>query len=90
MRPCSFEPTFHKHVGKLCAGLQIHVDDAHYDHAAFRPWRLQALAFKALRALRSDYDLWRDFPYEYEHDRLAIERGPRGHGLQIRCALPAA
>ena len=33
-----------------CArGLQIHVEDPSYDHDAFRPWRLQALAFKALR-----------------------------------------
>ena len=74
LRECWFEPTFHKHAGKLCSGLQIHVEDgAHYDHAAFRPWRLQALAFKALRNLQPDYPLWRDFPYEYEHDRLAID-----------------
>jgi uncharacterized protein YbbC (DUF1343 family) len=73
LRECRFEPTFHKHEGQLCAGLQIHVDDPAYDHAAFRPWRLQALAFKALRKLRPDYELWRDFPYEYEHDRLAID-----------------
>ena len=73
LRECWFEPTFHKHVGKLCAGVQIHVDDASYDHDAFRPWRLQALAFKALRKLRPDYTLWRDFPYEYEHGRLAID-----------------
>jgi uncharacterized protein YbbC (DUF1343 family) len=74
LRPCWFEPTFHKHAGQLCQGLQIHVEDsAHYDHAAFRPWRLMALAFKALRRLRPDYPLWRDFPYEYEHDRLAID-----------------
>ncbi|HYN12568.1 MAG TPA: DUF1343 domain-containing protein [Burkholderiales bacterium] len=73
LRPCWFEPTFHKHAGKLCAGIQIHVDDAAYGHEAFRPWRLAALAFKALRALRPDYALWRDFPYEYEHDRLAID-----------------
>jgi hypothetical protein len=32
-----------------------------------------ALAFKALRSLRPDYSLWRDFPYEYELDRLAID-----------------
>ncbi len=32
-----------------------------------------ALAFKALRRLLPDYPLWRDFPYEYEHDRLAID-----------------
>ena len=74
LRPCWFEPTFHKHAGKLCAGVQIHVEDAgYYDHDAFRPWRLQALAFKALRQLRPDYELWRDFPYEYERDRLAID-----------------
>ena len=74
LRECWFEPTFHKHAGELCAGVQIHVEDPeHYDHLAFRPWRLQALAFKALRRLRSDYPLWRDFPYEYEHDRLAID-----------------
>ncbi|MDO8932391.1 MAG: DUF1343 domain-containing protein [Rhodocyclaceae bacterium] len=73
-RPCWFEPTFHKHAGQLCQGIQIHVEDpAHYDHAAFRPWRLMALAFKALRRLRPDYPLWRDFPYEYEHNRLAID-----------------
>ncbi len=73
LRPCWFEPTFHKHVGRLCAGLQVHVEDASYDHEAFQPWRLQALAFKALRRLRPEYELWRDFPYEYEHGRLAID-----------------
>ncbi len=79
LRPCWFEPTFHKHQGRLCAGLQIHVDDPGYNHSKFRPWRLIALAFKALRALRPDYPLWRDFPYEYE-SRLAIDvisGGPR-------------
>jgi uncharacterized protein YbbC (DUF1343 family) len=73
LRECRFEPTFHKHAGKLCAGMQIHVDGPGYDHEWFRPWRLMALAFKALRILRPDYDLWRDFSYEYEHDRLAID-----------------
>ena len=73
LRECFFEPTFHKHSGKLCAGLQIHVDDLAYDHDAFRPWRLVALALKALRTLRPDYELWRDFAYEYERERLAID-----------------
>jgi uncharacterized protein YbbC (DUF1343 family) len=72
LRECWFEPTFHKHAGKLCAGVQIHVDGPAYDHAAFRPWRLMALAFKALRRLRPDYELWRDFPYEYD-PRLPID-----------------
>ena len=73
LRECWFEPTFHKHAGELCAGLQIHAEAAGYDHAAFRPWRLVAAAFKALRLLRPEYPLWRDFAYEYERDRLAID-----------------
>lgn len=73
LRPCWFEPTFHKHAGELCAGIQIHVEDGAYDHPAFKPWRLMALAFKALRKLQPDYQIWRDFPYEYEQDRLAID-----------------
>jgi uncharacterized protein YbbC (DUF1343 family) len=73
LRVCWFEPTFQKHVGKLCAGIQIHTEGPSYDHAAFRPWRLQALALKALRRLQPGYDLWRDFPYEYVRDRLAID-----------------
>jgi uncharacterized protein YbbC (DUF1343 family) len=73
LRDCWFQPTFHKHAGKLCAGIQIHVDEPSYRHDAFRPWRLIALALKSLRGLQPDYDLWRDFAYEYEHDRLAID-----------------
>jgi uncharacterized protein YbbC (DUF1343 family) len=74
LRPCWFEPTFNKHAGTLCAGFQVHVEDAaFYDHLSFRPWRLFALTFKALRRLRPDYPLWADFPYEYEFDRLAID-----------------
>jgi uncharacterized protein YbbC (DUF1343 family) len=73
LRSCWFEPTFHKHVGKLCAGVQIHVEDAAYDHAAFKPWRVQTLAFKAIRQVYPDYPLWRDFPYEYVLDKLAID-----------------
>ena len=73
LRECWFEPTFHKYIGQLCAGIQIHVENTSYTHANFRPWRLQALAFKALRLQLPDYPLWRDFPYEYELDRLAID-----------------
>ena len=73
LRECWFEPTFHKHAGQLCHGVQIHVDDGCYQPARFRPWRLQSLAFKALRQLQPDYPLWRDFVYEYEFDRLAID-----------------
>jgi len=73
LRECWFEPTFHKHAGLLCHGAQIHTEAPCYDHSAFKPWRLQALAFKAIRQLYPDYPLWRDFAYEYELGRLAID-----------------
>ncbi|MCW2350140.1 DUF1343 domain-containing protein [Sphingobium sp. B12D2B] len=73
LRDCWFEPTFHKHVGALCAGVHIHAEGPAYVHHAFRPWRVQALAFKAIRALYPDYPLWRDFPYEYELGKLPID-----------------
>jgi uncharacterized protein YbbC (DUF1343 family) len=82
LRACNFEPTFHKHVGKLCNGVQIHVEGPHYDHKAFQPWRVQALGFKAIRTLYPDYDLWRDFPYEYVLDKLAIDVINGGPGLR--------
>ena len=73
LREIFFEPTFHKHVGKLCHGVHIHAEGRFYDHLEFQPWRLQALAFKAIRRLYPSYDLWRDFPYEYELGKLAID-----------------
>ena len=72
IRECGFTPTFHKHAGMLCNALMIHAEGPFYDHLAFRPWRLQAVAFKAIRNLYSGYPIWRDFPYEYEFERLAI------------------
>src|SRR5579859_2367115 len=69
LRECWFEPTFHKHAGKLCHGIQIHTEGPGYEHRKFKPWRIQALAFKAIRTLRPDYPLWRDFEYEYERGR---------------------
>jgi uncharacterized protein YbbC (DUF1343 family) len=73
LREIWFEPTFHKHVHQLCHGVHIHAEGTAYDHQAFKPWRVQALAFKAIRRLYPDYQLWRDFPYEYEFGKLAID-----------------
>jgi uncharacterized protein YbbC (DUF1343 family) len=83
LRDFWFQPTFHKHVGQLCHGVFIHAEGAGYDHAAFRPWRVQALGFRAIRSLYPDYDLWRDFPYEYEFDKLAIDVINGGPGLRL-------
>jgi uncharacterized protein YbbC (DUF1343 family) len=82
LREIWFEPTFHKHVGTLCHGVHIHAEGPGYDHAAFKPWRVQALAFKAIRRLYPEYDLWRDFPYEYELGKLAIDVINGGPGLR--------
>jgi uncharacterized protein YbbC (DUF1343 family) len=73
LRDIWFEPTFHKHVGQLCNGVQIHAEGDAYDHGAFKPWRIQALAFKAIRKLFPDYELWREFPYEYAFGKLPID-----------------
>jgi uncharacterized protein YbbC (DUF1343 family) len=82
LRPCCFEPTFHKHRGRLCFGVQIHADFPGYEPARFRPYRLMAALLKALRTLRPDYDLWRRHAYEYELDRLPIDVIDGGPGLR--------
>ncbi len=82
IRPCWFEPTFHKHTGKLCEGFQIHTDYRDYDPQAFKPYRIVALFFKTLRGLYPDYPIWRNFPYEYVTDRLAIDVIDGGTGLR--------
>lgn len=75
LREIWFQPTFHKHVGELCHGVHIHAEGGEYDHEAFKPWRLQALAFKAIRKLYPEYPIWRgtDFKYEYTKDVLSID-----------------
>lgn len=66
LRPCFFEPWFDKHTKQLCAGLQIHAVFPGYEPEQFRPYRLISALFKSLRAVAPDFDLWRDFHYEYE------------------------
>lgn len=84
LRECWFEPTFHKHQGRLCNALMIHAEGPFYAHDVFRPWRLQALAFKAIRRLYPDYPIWRgkDFKYEYTEGMLAIDVINGGPGLR--------
>lgn len=73
LRECWFEPTFHKHQAMLCNGVQIHAEGPDYDHGVFRPWRLQALALKAIKKIHFGYELWRDFAYEYEEGKLPFD-----------------
>ncbi len=75
LRDIWFEPTFHKHAHQLCSGVHIHAEGGAYNHERFKPWRLQALAFKAIRKLFPEYPIWRgkDFAYEYTNDVQAID-----------------
>ena len=92
LRDCWFEPTFHKHARELCNALMVHAEGPQYNHDAFKPWRLQALAFKAIRNLYPDYPLWRgkDFKYEYTDDVLAIDVINGGPSLREWVDNPAA
>lgn len=73
VRLCHFEPTFQKHSGKLCSGVQLHTDYAGYQPENFLPYRLGALLLKAIRLEYRDYELWHRLEYEYETERLAID-----------------
>lgn len=73
LRECFFEPTFHKHVGKLCHGFQFHTDGQSYKHEQFKPFRLTALMLKVIREMHPKYPIYRDFAYEYVRDRLAFD-----------------
>ncbi len=73
IRQTNFQPTFQKHAGFNCSGFQIHLDDRAYQHELFKPYRLIGLWLKAIRNLYPDYQIWRDFHYEYETTRLAFD-----------------
>ena len=73
IRPMYFEPTFHKHKGALCEGIQIHTDTNHYNPNTFVPFRLTIGILKAIRILYPDYPLWRKFDYEYELEKLPFD-----------------
>ena len=83
LRPCFFEPTFHKHVHEMCHGIQIHTDNDQYQPNEFYPYRLIAGLLKTLRQLRSDYDIWRHHEYEYELDRIPIDVINGGDKLRL-------
>ncbi len=73
LRECFFSPSFHKHAGQLCTGIQWHTDYPGYAHQDFKPYRLMAAMLKLIRMHQQDYPLWRDHAYEYEFERLPID-----------------
>jgi molybdopterin-guanine dinucleotide biosynthesis protein MobB len=68
-RPHAFRPTFQKHAGALCGGVQIHV----VDRARFRPFETGLRLVKALRDLDPTSFRWRTERYEYREDVPAID-----------------
>ena len=73
IRTCYFEPTFHKHEKKLCQGFQIHTDFPGYQPRLFKPYRITVLFLKSIRSLYPDYQIFRDFAYEYVENKLAFD-----------------
>ena len=91
LRPCFFEPFFDKYTRQLCAGVQIHANFVGYDPNRFRPYRLISAMLKSLRRVQPDFDLWRDFHYEYEpRSRQAIDVINGGPSLRQWVDDPAA
>jgi len=68
-RPLSFRPMFHKHAGKSCGGVQLHVTD----RETFRPYETGLALLAAARAEAPDEFRWRAEPYEFVADPPAID-----------------
>ena len=73
LRPCYFEPTFHKFKGELCGGVQIHVDNKIYQEDYFQPYRLVAGLLRTVHLLHPQFEIFKNPPYEYEEKLLPIE-----------------
>jgi uncharacterized protein YbbC (DUF1343 family) len=68
-RPVFFTPTFQKHAGCACGGVQVHV----VDRARFRPYLTYLWIIVMARAQNRAAFAWRKPPYEYEHVKLPID-----------------
>jgi len=64
-RSCIFRPTFQKHGGVSCEGVQIHV----MDRNIFEPVTTGLTMVKVARDLYPDKFCWKEPPYEYVFDR---------------------
>jgi uncharacterized protein YbbC (DUF1343 family) len=68
-RATAFTPTFQKHAGRLCHGVQLHVTD----RRRFPAFLAYALLVHHARRQDEKRFAWRDPPYEYEFVRLPID-----------------
>ena len=68
-READFAPTFQKHAGELCHGLQLHVTD----RSTFRPLETGLEIIRVGREHWPEQFEWKPPPYEYETEKLPIE-----------------
>jgi uncharacterized protein YbbC (DUF1343 family) len=88
IRPCYFEPTFHKFKGELVSGMQIHADASWYKPEKFKPYRLCTLFLKSVARVHPDFAIWKQPPYEYETKLMPIDILSGHDGLRKWVAEP--
>jgi uncharacterized protein YbbC (DUF1343 family) len=64
-RSCVFRPTFQKHAGASCGGVQIHV----LDRSEFEPVTVGVAMVKVAYDMYTENFRWKEPPYEYVYDR---------------------
>lgn len=77
-RPCGFQPTFQKHAGKDCSGVQLHVTDRN----AYKPVLAGVAIVKAIHELYPESFKWKEDAYEYEFDKNPFDIIAGGDGLR--------
>jgi uncharacterized protein YbbC (DUF1343 family) len=68
-RAAFFRPTFQKHAGVDCGGVQLHVTD----RAVFQSVRTSLALLAAMREMSGDKFAWRTEVYEFVKDPIAID-----------------
>ena len=68
-RSCVFQPTFQKHAGVSCGGVQIHVKD----RKSFEPVIAGLAMVKLAYDMYPDQFRWKNPPYEYVLDQNPID-----------------
>jgi uncharacterized protein YbbC (DUF1343 family) len=64
-RSCVFQPTFQKHGGVSCGGVQIHV----LNRDSFEPWFAGIAMTKFIHDMYPNEFRWKEPPYEYVYDK---------------------
>jgi uncharacterized protein YbbC (DUF1343 family) len=83
LRPLGFKPTFQKHAGRRCGGLQLHVRAPRQVRSLRTTWAILRAAWRLGQgAMR-----WRTEPYEFVADRPALDL--LAGGPWLRAAIEA-